>query len=48
MSGPDLLNQLEGLTGSTTAGKRLMVRMRHSAEVNVVSGADAPLYSWVS
>jgi hypothetical protein len=48
MSGPDLLNQLEGLTGSTAAGKRLMVRMRHSAEVNVVSGADAPLYSWVS
>ena len=48
MSGPDLLNQLEGLTGSTAAGKRLMVRMRHSAEVNVVSGTDAPLYSWVS
>lgn len=47
MSGPDLLSQLEGLTGSTAAGKRLLVRLRHSAEVKVVSGADAPLYSWV-
>lgn len=47
MSGPDLLSHLEGLTGSTAAGKRLLVRLRHSAEVKVVSGADAPLYSWV-
>lgn len=47
MSGPDLLGELEALTGSTAAGKRLLVRMRHSADVRVVSGADAPLYSWV-
>ncbi|MGV8921055.1 MAG: hypothetical protein ACOH2R_25315 [Pseudomonas sp.] len=46
MSGPELLDQLEGLTGSTAAGKRLLVRLRHSAEVKVHSGADAPLYSW--
>jgi hypothetical protein len=48
MSGPDLLSELEALTGSTAAGKRLLVRLRHSADVKVVSGADAPLYSWVS
>ena len=48
MSGPELLEQLEGLTGSTAAGKRLLVRLRHSAEVKVESGADAPLYSWVN
>ena len=48
MSGPELLDQLEGLTGSTAAGKRLLVRLRHSAQVNVVSGADTPLYCWVN
>lgn len=48
MSGPDLLSQLEGLTGSTAAAKRLLVRLRHSAEVHVVSGADTPLYRWVN
>ncbi len=47
LSGPDLLGKLEGLTGSTAAGKRLLVRLRHSANVKVESGADAPLYSWV-
>ncbi|RRV06299.1 hypothetical protein EGJ27_16665 [Pseudomonas sp. v388] len=47
MSGPQLLAQLEGLTGSTAAGKRLLVRLRHSAHVKVDNGADAPLYSWV-
>ena len=46
VSGPQLLDQLSALTGSTAAGKRLLVRMRHSAEVKVDSGADAPLYSW--
>ncbi|WP_426143618.1 hypothetical protein [Pseudomonas sp. DWP3-1-2] len=46
MSGPQLLHQLEGLTGSTAAGKRLLVRLRHSAQVKVESGQDAPLYSW--
>ncbi|MFK3973850.1 hypothetical protein ACI2KS_24350 [Pseudomonas sp. NPDC087358] len=47
MSGPDLLGQLEGLAGSTAAGKRLMVRMRHSANVKVQSHGDAPEYHWV-
>ncbi|AZD69698.1 hypothetical protein SAMN04489802_0693 [Pseudomonas chlororaphis] len=47
LSGPDLLEQLEGLTGSAAAGKRLLVRLRHSAQVKVVSGGDTPLYSWI-
>lgn len=47
LSGPDLLEQLEGLTGSAVAGKRLLVRLRHSADVKVVSGGDTPLYSWI-
>ena len=47
ISGPELLDQLEGLTGSTAAGKRLLVRLRHSSQVKVESGQDAPLYSWV-
>jgi hypothetical protein len=47
LSGPDLLEQLEGLTGSVVAGKRLLVRLRHSADVKVVSGGDTPLYSWI-
>ena len=47
MTGPELLGQLEALTGSTGAGKRLLVRLRHCAEVKVVSGADSPVYSWV-
>ena len=33
LSGPELLDNLAGLTGSATAGKRLLVRLRHSAEV---------------
>ena len=47
ITGPELLGQLEALTGSTGAGKRLLVRLRHCAEVKVVSGADSPVYSWV-
>ena len=47
MTGPELLGQLQALTGSTGAGKRLLVRLRHCAEVKVVSGADSPIYSWV-
>ena len=47
ISGPELLGQLEGLAGSTAAGKRLLVRLRHCQEVRVESGADAPLYCWV-
>ena len=47
MTGPQLLAQLEALTGSTGAGKRLLVRLRHSPQVQVASGADSPVYSWV-
>ncbi len=47
LSGPELLAQLEGLTGNAVAGKRLLVRLRHSAEVKVVNGGDTPLYSWI-
>ncbi len=47
LSGPDLLEQLEGLTGNAAAGKRLLVRLRHCANVQVVSGGDTPLYSWI-
>lgn len=47
MSGPDLLEQLEGLTGSAAGGKRLLVRLRHSPDVKVESGGDTPIYHWV-
>lgn len=47
MTGPQLLAQLEALAGSTGAGKRLLVRLRHSPQVQVASGADSPVYSWV-
>jgi len=46
IEGPDLLAQLEGLSGSTAAGKRLLVRLRHSPLVKMHSGADAPVYCW--
>lgn len=47
ISGPELLGRLEGLADSTAAGKRLLVRLRHSSEVKVESGPDAPVYHWV-
>lgn len=47
MEGPQLLAELEALAGSAQAGKRLLVRLRHSAQVKVDSGADAPIYRWV-
>jgi hypothetical protein len=47
MDGPALLDRLEALTGSTAAGKRLLVRLRHSSEVRVESGVHAPVYHWV-
>lgn len=47
INGPDLLEQLEGLTGSSAAGKRLLVRLRHNPRVKVESGADTPVYCWV-
>ncbi|KAF1028879.1 MAG: hypothetical protein GAK37_02007 [Pseudomonas sp.] len=47
LSGLELLDQLESLAGNPAAGKRLLVRLRHSAKVKVASGGDTPLYSWV-
>ena len=47
LSGPQLLDQLEGLTGSAAAGKRLLVRLRHSPDVKVQSGADTPIFYWI-
>ena len=47
LSGPELLDRLELLAGSTAAGKRLLVRLRHSPQVKVQSGVDAPVYCWV-
>jgi hypothetical protein len=47
LNGPALLEGLEMLTGSASAGKRLLVRLRHSAKVRVETGADAPIYHWL-
>lgn len=47
MDGPQLLAELQALTGSDQAGKRLLVRLRHSTQVKIDSGADAPVYRWV-
>ncbi|NUU34448.1 hypothetical protein [Pseudomonas sp. C2B4] len=47
LTGPDLLEQLEGLTGSAASGKRLLVRLRHSADVKVENGGDTPIYRWL-
>ena len=46
LSGPELLESLTGLAGSPAAGKRLLVRLRHCAQVRVLAGEDAPLYYW--
>lgn len=48
LPGPELLDRLQGLAGSTAAAKRLLVRLRHSANIQVTSGTDVPLYSWVA
>jgi len=47
MDGPQLLAELAALGGSDQAGKRLLVRLRHSAQVKVDAGVDAPLYRWI-
>jgi hypothetical protein len=47
MDGPQLLAELEALSGSAATGKRLLVRLRHSAQVKVQSDADAPVYCWI-
>ena len=46
MDGPRLLAELEALTGGVAAGKRLLVRLRHSEQVHVEVREDAPLYIW--
>lgn len=46
MEGPRLLAELEGLAGGVAAGKRLLVRLRHSEQVHVEVREDAPLYTW--
>lgn len=47
IEGPQLLGQLAGLAGGDAAGKRLLVRLRHCAQVRMETGADAPIYHWV-
>ncbi|HEX5844311.1 MAG TPA: hypothetical protein VFY62_17685 [Pseudomonas sp.] len=47
IEGPQLLGQLAGLAGGEAAGKRLLVRLRHCAQVRMETGADAPIYHWV-
>ncbi|MBJ2250741.1 hypothetical protein JFT59_05965 [Pseudomonas sp. MF6784] len=48
LSGLELSDRLEGLAGSAQTGKRLLVRLRHSAKVKVSSGGDTPQYSWIA
>lgn len=47
IEGPLLLSQLAGLAGDEAAGKRLLVRLRHCAQVRMEAGVDAPIYHWV-
>ena len=47
MDGPQLLAELATLGGSAQAGKRLLVRLRHSTEVQVDSGDQAAVYRWI-
>ena len=46
IEGPQLLGQLAALAGGEAAGKRLLVRLRHCAQVRMEAGADAPIYHW--
>lgn len=47
VEGPRLLAQLAALAGGEAAGKRLLVRLRHCAQIRMETGADAPIYHWV-
>ncbi|MES2817944.1 MAG: hypothetical protein V4812_03040 [Pseudomonadota bacterium] len=47
LDGPVLLAELGALAGSTAAGKRLLVRLRHCSQVRLESGVDSPIYRWV-
>lgn len=46
IEGPRLLGELEALAGGAAAGKRLLVRLRHSEQVQLEMGGDAPVYIW--
>ncbi|MGQ7956177.1 hypothetical protein ACUTAF_00375 [Pseudomonas sp. SP16.1] len=46
VEGPRLLGQLAALAGGEAAGKRLLVRLRHCAQIRMETGADAPIYHW--
>lgn len=48
VEGPRLMAQLAALAGGEAAGKRLLVRLRHCAQIRMETGADAPIYHWVS
>ena len=45
--GPQLLADLQALAGNADAGKRLLVRLRHSPQVRVEQQDEAPLYIWL-
>ncbi|AJE16741.1 MULTISPECIES: hypothetical protein [Stutzerimonas] len=47
LEGPQLFEELRVLAGSEQAAKRLLVRLRHSEQVQVEHGADAPTYRWI-
>jgi len=47
LDGPELLAELEALTGSAQLAKRLLVRLRHCEEVKVEHGADSACYHWI-
>ncbi|AHY44261.1 hypothetical protein CXK93_19320 [Stutzerimonas decontaminans] len=47
LDGPELLAELEALTGNAQLAKRLLVRLRHCDEVKVEHGADSPCYHWI-
>jgi len=46
MEGPELLEQLQGVTGDFGAAKRLLVRLRHHGQVRVFSEGETPMYVW--
>lgn len=48
VEGPRLLAQLAALAGGEAAGKRLLVRLRHCSQIRMETGADAPIYHWVT
>ncbi|EXF43017.1 hypothetical protein BAY1663_04564 [Pseudomonas sp. BAY1663] len=47
LDGPQLLAELEALTGSMQTAKRLLVRLRHCDQVRVESGPDMACYHWI-